>query len=195
VLSSFNVWFRGQDAASEARYCRSTNVASNCMRQIIVTILILTSISVRGQQVRTVGKVYVDGRELKVIAHGPPYFEFNEFDTTLTTTAKQYLDDFGRDYKDNLYTARQYLIELTPGLTEKEKAQDKDLGIKRLKTIINYLEHNYGIDKSEFKARYSETITTDGCVGFLVKEKKPKRLTRKDKKNLKKDEDNYFKEE
>jgi predicted RNase H-like HicB family nuclease len=29
VLSSFNVWFRGQDAASEARYCRSTNVVGN----------------------------------------------------------------------------------------------------------------------------------------------------------------------
>ena len=29
VLSSFNVWCRGQDAASKARYCRSTNVASN----------------------------------------------------------------------------------------------------------------------------------------------------------------------
>jgi hypothetical protein len=29
VLSSFHVWCRGQDAASEARYCRSTNVAGN----------------------------------------------------------------------------------------------------------------------------------------------------------------------
>jgi len=165
------------------------------MRQIYLTILILISIPVWGQQVRIVGKVYVDGRELEVIAHGPSYFEFNEHDTTLTATAKQYLDDFGKDYKDNLYSKRQFLIELTPGLTEIEKVKDKDLGIKRLKTIINYLERNYGIDKSEFKARYSETITTDGCVGFLVKEKNQKRLTRKDRKKLKKEEDNYFKEE
>lgn len=165
------------------------------MRQISLTILILISISARGQQVRTVGKVYVDGRELEVVAHGPPYFDFNDYDTTLTATAKLYLDDFGRDYKDNLYPKRQFLIELTPGLTEPERAWDKDLGVKRLKTVINYLERNYGIDKSEFKARYSETITTDGCVGFLVKEKNPKRLTRKDKKKLKKEEDNYFKEE
>jgi len=165
------------------------------MRQTSLTILILISISVRAQQVRTVGKVYVDGRELEVIAHGPPYFEFCDHDTTLTATAKQYLDDFGKDYKDNLYTKRQFLIELTPGLTEKEKALDKDLGIKRLKTIINYLERNYGIDKSEFRARYSETITADGCVGFIVKEKNTKRLTRKQKKKLKLEEDKYFRDE
>jgi|JI10StandDraft_1071094.scaffolds.fasta_scaffold176928_5 hypothetical protein len=165
------------------------------MRQICLTILVLNSISVWGQQVRTVGKFYVDGREIEVIAHGPPYFEFMEFDTTLTATAKQYIDDFGKDYKDNLYPKRQFLIELTPGLTEIEKAKDKDLGIKRLKTVLNYLERNYGIDKSEFKARYTETITTQGCVGFLVKEKKTKRLTRKERKKLKADEDNYFKEE
>ncbi len=153
----------------------------------------MTSISVLGQQVRTVRKFYVDGREIEIIAHGPPYFEFIEFDTTLTATVKQYIDDFGRHYKDSLYPKRQFLIELTPGLTEKEKVKDKDLGVKRLKTVLNYLERNYGIDKSEFKARYSETITTRGCVGFLLKEKKTKRLTRKDRKKLKADEDNYFK--
>jgi hypothetical protein len=103
------------------------------MRQICLTILVLNSISAWGQQVRTVGKVYVDGRELEVIAHGPPYFEFMEFDTTLTATAKQYLDDFGQDYRDNLYPKRQFLIELTPGLTEREKARDKDLGSKKIK--------------------------------------------------------------
>jgi hypothetical protein len=32
VLSSFNVWCRGQDAASEARYCRSTNVVANALK-------------------------------------------------------------------------------------------------------------------------------------------------------------------
>jgi hypothetical protein len=164
------------------------------MRQIFLKTLILISITVWGQQVRTVGKVYVDGRELEVIAHGPSYFEFNEHDTTLTATAKKYLDDFGLDYKNNLYSKRQFLIELTPGLTEIEKVKDKDLGIKRLKTIVNYLERNYGIDKSEFKAR-SETITTDGCVGFLVKERNSKRLTRKERKKLRRDEDNYFRDE
>jgi hypothetical protein len=33
VLSSFHVWCRGQDAASEARYCRSTNVGGNASGQ------------------------------------------------------------------------------------------------------------------------------------------------------------------
>jgi hypothetical protein len=171
------------------------NVASNSMRQVCLTILALISIPVWGQQVRPVGKVYVDGRELDVIAHGPPYFEFNEYDTTLTATAKEYLDDFGQSYKDSLYNKRNFLIELTPGLTEKEREKDKDLGVKRLKTIINYLERNYGIDKSEFRARYSETATTDGCVGFIVKENNPKKTTRREKKILKKEEDNYFREE
>jgi hypothetical protein len=165
------------------------------MRQICLTILILISVPVWGQQVRTIGKVYVDGRELEVIAHGPPYFEFNEYDTTLTAKAKKYLDDFGQSYKDSLYSKRKFLIELTPGLTEKEREKDKDLGVKRLKTVINYLEFNYGIDKNEFRARYSETITTDGCVGFIVKEKNSQKMTRREKKRLKKKEYNYFKEE
>ena len=165
------------------------------MRQICLTILILISIPGLGQQVRTVGKVFLDGREFEVIAHGPPYFDFNEYDTTLTTTAKQYLDDFGQDYKNNLYPKRQFLIELTPGLTDKERKNDPDLGVKRLMTVMHYLERNYGIDKSEFRARYSETITTDGCVGFIIKEKDSKKLTRKERKKFKKEEDNYFKEE
>jgi hypothetical protein len=166
------------------------------MKQICLTILTLISLSVWGQQVRTIGKVYIDGRELEIIAHGgPPYFEFNEYDTTLTTAAKQYLDDFGRSHKDSLYTKRKFIIELTPGLTEKERKKDQDLGLKRLKIVMDYLERNYEIDKSEFRARYSETITNDGCVGFIVKEKDPKRTTRREKKKLKKEEDNYFKEQ
>lgn len=165
------------------------------MRQISLTIFLLATISVWGQQVRTVGRVYVDGRELEIVGHGPPYFEFNENDTTLTATARQYLDDFGQSYRDSLYLKRKFLIELTPGLTEMERKLDEDLGVKRVMTVMNYLQRNYGIDNSEFKARYSETITTDGCVGFLIKEKSPKRLTRKDRKTLKKEEDNYFKVE
>lgn len=171
------------------------NVASNSLKQISLTILIVTSISVRAQQVRTVGKLHFDGRELEVIAHGPPYFEFNDYDTTLTATAQQYLDAFGQDYKDNLYANQNFLIELTPVLTENEKAQGKDLGIKRLQTIISYLELNYGIGKSEFRARYSEPITACRGVAFIIKEKKPKKITRSGMKRLKNDEDKYFKEE
>lgn len=163
------------------------------MKKSCLTLLALISIPVWGQQVRIIDKVYVDGRELEVVAHGPPYFEFNEYDTTLTTVAKQYLDDFGRSYRDGLYGKRKFLIELTPGLTEKEREKDKDLGIKRIKSIINYLEHNHDIDKSEFRARYYETITTKGCVSFIVSEKNPAKTTRRERKKMKKEEDYYFK--
>lgn len=156
--------------------------------------MVLTSITTWGQ-VRIVGRVNVAGRELEVVAHGPPYFEFNEYDTTLTTAAKKYLDDFGQSYKGSLLSERKYLIELTPGLTKKESEKDKDLGIKRLRTVITYLEQNYGIEKNEFRARYTETITNDGCVAFLVKEKNTKKKTKREKKRLKKEEDNYFKDE
>ena len=72
--------------------------------------------------------------------------------------------------------------------------KDQDLGVKRLKTVMDYLERNYRINKSEFRARYSETITNNGCVGFIVKEKNPKKTTRRERKKLKKEEDIYFKE-
>ena len=184
----------GQNSASETHYYANTNVVINCMKQIFLTILTLISLPAWGQQARTIGKVYVDGRELEIIAHGPPYFEFNEYDTTMTTAAKQYLEGFGRSYKDNLYSKRKFIIELTPGLTEKERMKDQDLGVKRIKIVMDYLEHNCGINKSEFRARYSETISNDGCVGFIVKEKRPKRTTRRERKKLKKEEDTYFKE-
>jgi len=38
VLSSFNVWCRGQDAASEARYCRSTNVVGHLFKENMLPI-------------------------------------------------------------------------------------------------------------------------------------------------------------
>ncbi|MFD1000341.1 hypothetical protein ACFQ21_13545 [Ohtaekwangia kribbensis] len=165
------------------------------MRYIGLIIFILVSISVHGQQVRTVARIYANGRELEIIAHGPPYFEFNENDTTLTATAKLYIDDFAKYYRDSLYIKQQFLIELTPGLTDKEREKDKDLGVKRLTAIINYLERKYGIDKNDFRARYRETITTDGCVGFVVKEKRSKRLTRKERKKIKLGDDEYFRDE
>lgn len=164
------------------------------MKYIGLTILILISTSARGQ-VRTVGKIFVNGRELEIITHSPPYFEFNENDTTLTPTAKLYIDDFAKYYRDSLYIKRKFVIELIPGLTDNERKNNKDLGFKRLTTIINYLERNYGIDKSEFRVRYRETTTTDGCVGFLVKERKTKRLTRKERKKIKLEEDEYFRDE
>jgi hypothetical protein len=34
VLSSFNVWFRGQDAASKAHHCANTNVVGKLARQL-----------------------------------------------------------------------------------------------------------------------------------------------------------------
>jgi hypothetical protein len=48
VLSSFNVWFRGQDAASKAHHCANTNVASNCIKtmrtpKILFGLLFLTT--------------------------------------------------------------------------------------------------------------------------------------------------------
>jgi hypothetical protein len=172
------------------------DVANNCMGQRITIILFLltSSLTARGQ-VRTVGKVYVDGRELEIIAHGPPYFEFNPFDTTLTKSTMQYLDDFGKYYKDSLFHDHKYVIELTPGLTIEEREKDKDLGIKRIVAVMDYLKRQHGIERNEFKARYSETITTDGCVAYLVKEKNPKKLTRKKKRKLKIEEDEYFREQ
>jgi hypothetical protein len=42
VLSSFHVWCWGQDAASEARYCRSANVVGNPLDKMrLLTILII----------------------------------------------------------------------------------------------------------------------------------------------------------
>ena len=162
--------------------------------RISVIFFLLATWSCFGQ-VRTIGKIYVDGRELEIVAHGPPYFEFNEFDTTLTKAAQEYLDDFGKDYSDSLLARHQFLIELTPGLTAAEQKKNKDLGVKRLKVIMNYLERNYRIDRTQFKARYSETITNDGCVAFLVKEKGRKKITRKERRRMKMEEDSYFKSE
>lgn len=104
-----------------------------------------------------------------MVAHGVPYFSFQEFDTTLTDAAKEYLDAFGRYYRDSLLRERQYIIHLTPGSSDAERKQDADLGFKRAKVVAHYLDRNYGIGERNFRIRSRETVTTV-CVGFIVKE-------------------------
>jgi hypothetical protein len=136
------------------------------MRQLTVIILFATSLTTLGQ-VRSVGKVYIDNRNH--FSFSQPYFEFNEHDTTLTQTSQQHLNDFGRLYKDSVHSKHILYIELAPSLTDEEQEREEDLGLKRMMAIVNYLTGNYKIDKSRFKACFKETITNDGCVGFLNK--------------------------
>lgn len=133
-----------------------------------------------------------------MIAHGVPCFSFHELDTSLTDATKAYLDVFGRYYQDSLLSENKYVIELTPGVTDAEWERDTRLGFTRAKIVIRYLEKNHGIGMQNFKIRVHETVHTI-CVGFVVKERRSKGATRRERRKLKRegkliDEDTYFRE-
>lgn len=135
---------------------------------------------------------------MEMVAHGVAYFSFNEFDTTLTNTAKEYLDIFGKYYRDSLLSKRLWIIDLMPGASDAERQRDVNLGLKRARIVVHYLETNYGIAGRNFRIRLHERSTSN-CVGFIVKERHPKRAARRERRKLKREggrfeEDAYFKD-
>lgn len=65
-------------------------------RIIILALILQITLTASLAQVVSVNKFYHNGKEMEMVAHGVAYFSFNEFDTTLTNTAKEYLDIFGK---------------------------------------------------------------------------------------------------
>ena len=130
-------------------------------------------------QIRTVS---VNGRKFEVSTGKVSYFEFAPFDTLLTNTTIEYLNEFGNLYKDSLHGKQSYLIDVTRGLTNKERNVNGRLGGQRLMVVINYLEKPFGINMSEFRARFSETVTIS-CEAYLSSDKQKTKLKKRETNN------------
>jgi hypothetical protein len=152
------------------------------------TIKIIVIISISWNSWGQVEKIEVNGKDVKIYNVSFNCFEFNPLDTTLTKNGLERLNEFGKFYKDSLLPKQNYLISLSVGLTKEEKDAHEELALKRVMIIISYLERNFEIKKNEFMERYTETVTTEACVGFLVSESAgyEKKPTRKKKWKLKK---------
>jgi hypothetical protein len=113
------------------------------------------------------------GKKVEIPSLGLSGFAFHKFDTTLTDTARLYLDVFAQHYRDSLFSDRQYMIDLTCSMTETEKNHDDSLGYKRLKVVIHYLDKNYGMGVQNFRGRFQVTVTHI-CTGTVGKERRSK---------------------
>ena len=140
---------------------------------LIMLILMFVTWASFGQ----IGSISVNGRKFGASADKVSNFKFELFDTLLTDETIKYLNEFGTLYKDSLHGKQSYLIELTPGLTSEEREVNDQLGTQRLMIVIRYLEKTFGISRSEFKARFSETVTIT-CDAYLASDKQKRKLKR-----------------
>lgn len=72
------------------------------------------------------------------------------------------------------------MIELASDLTSEEGDVNGRLDGRRLMVVINYLEKTFGINRSEFRARFSETVTIS-CEAYLANDKHKRKLKKKKK--------------
>lgn len=119
-----------------------------------------------------VGKIYIRGTTREVITGQIDHFEFNPFDTTLTQASYEYLNKFAAFYNDSLSRNYSYVVALAPDST------GDGISYERLLAILNYLQKNFNIDRSKFRARYRETISTE-CHAYIAPSKRSLKKAKK----------------
>jgi len=94
---------------------------------------------------QAVGKIYVKGDPLEVSIDKADHVYFKPFKSNLSDSAKQYLNYFGKAYKDSVLNVGAYTLKLDPASSGEEQKKNRRIAAARADAISNYLMNKFGI--------------------------------------------------
>lgn len=163
MLSSFHVRCRGQDAASKARYCRSTNVVGNAIKKIMrprTILLFIIILSSCGDLVRFETPQPEGQKDEKSIPKRLTGVYFNVNDSTkLTITTKEIIETLETDFAGlltELDSIERATIKTDTAYSESSENMKLDMVVKG-DSIFQHLDYRdtiFSFEKNDILRKF-----------------------------------------